>query len=154
MNDDWDTAAFYVNPDDSSPDSRNVRSLSEVCSLGYKFLFSLMPWPYLEILLAALSSFMAVSLFTLFLLFGDFTSSAAAAELSQEYLLGWPRDGLTPPPRPSFPGTLVPFCNSVLFRISSAWAWFKKKGQRMTKQFQMTGFVHLSLAALKIMSLS
>lgn len=120
MNDDWGAASFYVNRDDSSPDSRNVRSLSEVCSLGYKFLFSLKPWPYLEILLAVLSSFMAVSLFTLFLLFGDLTSSAAAAELSQEYLLGWPRDGLTLPLRPSLPGTLVPFCNSVLFRISSA----------------------------------
>ena len=120
MNDKWDRASFYVNPDDSSPDNRNVRSLSEVCSLGYKFLFSLMPWPYLEILLAALSSFTAVSLFTLFLLFGDFTSSAAAVELSQEYLLGWPRDGLTPPPRPSLLGTLVPFCNALLFGISSA----------------------------------
>ena len=55
MNDDWGAASFYVNRDDSSPDSRNVRSLSEVCSLGYKFLFSLKPWPYLEILLAVLS---------------------------------------------------------------------------------------------------
>ena len=133
MNDDWGAASFYVNRDDSSPDSRNVRSLSEVCSLGYKFLFSLKPWPYLEILLAVLSSFMAVSLFTLFLLFGDFTSSAAAAELSQEYLLGWPRDGLTPPPRLSLPGTLVPFCNSVLFRISSAWAWLKKKKKKVSQ---------------------
>lgn len=154
MNDDWDRASFYVNPDDSSPDSRNVRSLSEVCSLGYKFLFSLMPWPYLEILLAVLSSFMAVSLFTLFLLFGDFTSSAAAVELSQEYLLGWPRDGLTPPPRPSLLGTLVPFCNCPFRNQLCLSLVKKKKSQRTTKQFQMTGFVHLSLAVLNIAPLS
>lgn len=153
MNDDWDRASFYVNLDDSSPDSRKVRSLSEVCSLGYKFLFSLMPWPYLEILLAVLSSFMAVSLFTLFLLFGDFTSSAAAVELSQEYLLGWPERWSHPASEASLLGTLVPFCNCP-FRNQRCLSLVKKKSQRTTKQFQMTGFVHLSLAVLNIVPLS
>lgn len=60
MNNDWDTAFFYLNPDDFNTDSRNVRKPSEVYSLGDKFLFCLSTRPYLESLLAKLSSFISV----------------------------------------------------------------------------------------------
>lgn len=55
-------------------------------SLGYKFLFSLMSQPYLETLLAALSSFISVFFIHCAPFLGS-ASSAAAVEVSQEHLL-------------------------------------------------------------------
>lgn len=98
-------------------------------------------WP------SSLLSFLS-SLLTVLLLFLAFTNSAAVAELSQEYLL-WVAKKCPHCASMALlsPSTLVPLCNSVLFRINSVTAWFKKMSV-MTKQFQMTGLIQLLFAAL------
>lgn len=64
----------------------------------------------------------------MFLLFSDFTSSAAASELSQESLLGVAKKCTHFASMVLLsPGTLVPLCHSVLFGINSVTDWIKKK---------------------------
>jgi hypothetical protein len=89
-----------------------------------------MSQPYLETLLAVLSSFISVFFIHCAPFLGS-ASSAAAAEVSQEHLLwvakkcvrlGLPHSTTV---GQFFLSTLVPLYNSVPFRTNSASAWFK-----------------------------